>query len=381
VAEELLNLDPELLLRKTPLDALHRSQGAKMGAFAGYDMPIHYPAGIIAEALHCRAHAVLFDVSHMGQMSLVGDGAAAVLERLTPGDFQGLAPGRQRYTVLLNEAGGILDDLMVARHGGGFLIVANASRKDQDARHLAEAVAGPVQLQLHFEERALLALQGPDSGAIMGRLAPEAAALRFMGAVETTLAGLPAWITRSGYTGEDGFEIGIPAEGAERVARLLLDQPGVLPAGLGARDILRLEAGLPLYGADIDELTTPIEARLAWCISKRREAEGSFPGTVVIADQMANGAPRLRVGLRPDGRAPARAGTQVAAPDGTGAGTVTSGGFSPTLGAPVAMAYLRRDMAGENQPIQLVVRGNGLPGRVASLPFVPHRYARQEAAR
>jgi len=381
VAEELLNLDPELLLRKTPLDALHRSLGAKMGSFAGYDMPIQYSAGILAEAQHCRTRAALFDVSHMGQMTLSGDGAAALLERLTPGDFRGLAPGRQRYTVLLNEAGGILDDLIVARHRDEFLVIANASRKDVDARHLAEALPDSVKLQPHFDERALLALQGPESAAIMAKLAPEAAALTFMGTVATTLAGLPAWISRSGYTGEDGFEIGVPADGAERVARLLLDQPGVLPAGLGARDALRLEAGLPLYGADIDELTTPVEARLAWCIGKRRAAEGGFPGAAVVADQLKNGPHRLRVGLRPDGRAPARAGTQLAAPDGTGAGNVTSGGFSPTLGVPIAMGYLRRDMASDGQAIQLVIRGNGLPGRVVPLPFVPHRYVRKELGR
>ena len=378
MAEELLNLNPELLLRKTPLDALHRSLGAKMGGFAGYDMPIQYPAGVLAEHLHCRAHAALFDVSHMGQMSLVGEGAASVLEGLTPGDFQGLAPGRQRYTVLLNEAGGILDDLMVTRQADRFVVVANASRKDEDARHFAENLPDGVELQLHFDERALLALQGPESAAILGRLAPDAATLPFMGTVATTLSGIPAWISRSGYTGEDGFEISVAADDAERVARLLLDQPGVMPAGLGARDSLRLEAGLPLYGADIDELTTPVEARLAWCISKRRRAEGSFRGAAVIADQLANGPARLRVGIGPDGRTIARAGVQVAAPDGTGAGTVTSGGFSPTLGAPIAMAYLRRDVAGENQPVQLVVRGTGLPGRVVPLPFVPHRYARQE---
>ena len=381
MAEELLNLDPELLLRKTPLDALHRSLGAKMGNFAGYDMPIQYGTGVLAETLHCRAGAALFDVSHMGQMTLSGEGAAGVLERLTPGDFGGLRAGRQRYTVLLNEAGGILDDLMVVRYGDALLVVANASRKDEDARHIAEVLFGGATLALHFDERALLALQGPESAAILGRLAPDAVALPFMGAVETTLGGAPAWISRSGYTGEDGFEIALPADAAERVARLLLDQPGVLPAGLGARDALRLEAGLPLYGADIDELTTPVEARLAWCVSKRRRAEGGYPGAAVIADQLAHGPARLRVGLRPDGKAPARAGTVVAAPDGTGAGTVTSGGFSPTLGAPIAMAYLRRDVAGENQPVQLVVRGSGLPGRVVPLPFVPHRYVRGEPVR
>lgn len=375
MAEELLNLDPELLLRATPLDALHRSLGAKMAPFAGYDMPIQYPAGILAEHLQCRAKAALFDVSHMGQMSLVGTEAAAALERLTPSDIQGLAPGRQRYTVLLNEAGGILDDLMVARYGDRLVIIANASRKDEDARHIAEALPGGVTLTLH-PTRALLALQGPEAASILAALAPGVAALPFMGCAELDLAGIPAWISRSGYTGEDGFEISVAADSAERLARLLLEQPGVLPAGLGARDSLRLEAGLPLYGADIDELTTPVEARLAWCIGKRRRVEGGFPGAAVIRDQIAHGPARLRCGIRPDGRAPARADTQIAAPDGTGAGTVTSGGFSPTLGAPIAMGYLRRDVAGENQPVQLVVRGKSLPGRVVPLPFVPHRYVR-----
>ncbi len=373
--EELLNIDPELLLRTTPLDALHRRLGATMAPFAGYDMPVRYPRGILAEHLHCRAHAALFDVSHMGQMSLSGDGAPAWLERLTPGDFEGLAPGRQRYTLLLNEAGGILDDLMVARYPGRFVVVANASRKDLDARHIAEDLPAGVHLELH-PNRALLALQGPDAAAIMARLAPGTAALAFMSAAELAIAGIPVWITRSGYTGEDGFEISVGGGDAERLAVLLLEQPGVQPAGLGARDSLRLEAALPLYGPDIDELTTPVEAGLAWCIGRRRRQAGGFPGATVIADQLVHGAPRLRCGIRPDGATPARPGTVVAAPDGTGAGTITSGGYSPTLQAPIAMGYLRRDMAGEGQPISLVVRAKPLPGRIVPLPFVPHRYAR-----
>ncbi len=375
MSEEFLNIDPEVLLRTTPLDALHRRLGATMVAFAGYDMPVRYGAGVLAEHLHCRTHAALFDVSHMGQMSLSGEGAAAWLERLTPGEFAGLAAGRQRYTVLLNEVGGILDDLMVARHGEHLVIVANASRKDVDARHIAEGLPAGVRLEMH-PDRALLALQGPEAAVVLGGLAPEVAGMAFMDTTELPIGGVAAWVSRSGYTGEDGFEISVAGEDAERLAVMLLNQPGVMPAGLGARDSLRLEAGLPLYGADIDELTTPVEARLAWCIGRRRRAEGGFLGASVIVDQLVHGAPRLRSGIRPDGAAPARAGVVVAAPDGTGAGTITSGGYSPTLGAPIAMGYLRRDMAGEGQAVALVVRGKALPGQVVPLPFVPHRYAR-----
>ena len=376
-AGPVLNLEPENpdLLLNVPLDALHRSLGARMVPFASYDLPVHYGPGVLAEHLHTRQAASLFDVSHMGQLSLAGDGAAAALERLVPGDIAALKPLRQRYTLLLNEAGGIIDDLMVANHGDRLVIVANSSRKQLDARHLAESLPSGLELLQH-PDRALLALQGPAAAAALQPLCPEAAALPFMGVALTAVGGIPTWITRSGYTGEDGFEISVLADDAEPLARMLLGQPGVLPAGLGARDSLRLEAGLCLYGQDIDELTSPVEANLAWTIGKRRRAEASFPGAAPILDQLQNGPSRLRVGLRPEGRAPARAQTQVVAPDGTGAGGITSGGFSPSLGAPIAMGYVRRDLATEGAGVHLLVRGKLLPAQVVPLPFVPTRYAK-----
>lgn len=344
-----------------------------MVPFAGYEMPVQYPPGVMSEHLHTRSVASLFDVSHMGQFSLHGAGAVAALERLTPGDFQALQPGRQRYTLLTNDVGGILDDLMVANCGDRFLIVANASRKEADAHHFLQHLGG-AQLDQH-PDRALLALQGPAAASIMATLCPAAAALGFMGVADTTLAGVPVWISRSGYSGEDGFEISVLATDAEALATQLLAQPGVLPAGLGARDSLRLEAGLCLYGSDLDELTTPVEANLAWAIGKRRRAEGGFPGAVVIQDQLTHGPHRLRVGLRPDGKAPARALTPIVDGD-TEAGSVTSGGFSPTLGLPIAMGYVRRDVAATGTALGLSIRGQTLPAQVVSLPFVPHNYAK-----
>jgi len=367
--------------RTVPLDALHRRLGARMVPFAGYLMPVQYPAGIMAEHRHCREAASLFDVSHMGQIGLHGAEAAPALERLVPGDIIGLKPGRQRYTLLLNEAGGMLDDLMVSNLGPRLLVVANASRKDGDLRCFQENLPESVRIE-PYEDRALLALQGPAAAAVMARLSPESAALPFMGAAEAIIAGHACVVSRSGYTGEDGFEISVPAAGAEALAQLLLDQPEVAPAGLGARDSLRLEAGLCLYGNDIDELTTPVEAGLTWTIGKRRRADWGFPGGEAIRDQLDNGATRLRVGLRPEGRAPARALTQIVAGDGTDAGTVTSGGFSPSLNAPIAMGYVRRDLAVDGTRLFLHVRGQNLPATVVPLPFVPHRYAtRAEAPR
>jgi len=361
-------------LNSVPLDAWHRALGARMVAFAGYAMPVQYQ-GVLAEHLHCRAQAALFDVSHMGQATLTGAAAAAALERLVPGDMLGLKPGRQRYTLLTNEAGGILDDLMVANLGNDRLfLVVNASRKDVDLTHIAANLPAGVRLLAH-EDHALLALQGPEAAAVMRRLAPEAARLPFMGIAAVTLAGAPCLVSRSGYTGEDGFEISLPADAAQTVAQQLLDQPEVAPAGLGARDSLRLEAGLCLYGNDIDELTSPIEAGLAWTIGRRRRAAWDFPGAAVMRDQLENGPPRRRVGIRPDGRAPARALTEIVAGDGTEAGTVTSGGYSPTLSAPVAMGYVRKDLADDGTPLHLLVRGRPLPARIVRLPFVPHRYA------
>ena len=362
-------------LKTVPLDAWHRAFGARMVEFAGYAMPVQYQ-GVLAEHLHCREQVALFDVSHMGQATLSGATAAAALERLVPGDMLGLKPGRQRYTLLTNEAGGIFDDLMVANLGEeGLFLVVNASRKDIDFTHIAANLPSGVQLRSH-EDRALLALQGPDAAAVIGRIGPEAAQLTFMGVAAVTLAGVSCLVSRSGYTGEDGFEISIPAESAQVVAQRILDQPEVVPAGLGARNSLRLEAGLCLYGNDIDELTSPIEADLAWVIGKRRRAAWDFPGAAAIRDQLEHGAVRHRVGIRPDGRAPARALTEIVGGDGTEAGTVTSGGFSPTLSAPIAMGYVRKDLAALGTALRLMVRGKPLPARVVPMPFVPHRYAR-----
>jgi aminomethyltransferase len=372
-------------LLTTPLDAWHRANGARMVAFAGYAMPVQYdfgPAvaarcrgGVMAEHLHCRTQAALFDVSHMGQATLEGATAAAALEALVPGDIAGLKPGRQRYTLLTNESGGILDDLMVATlEPAKYFLVVNASRKADDFAHISGALHAGVSLTPH-PERALLALQGPLATAVLGRLCPAAAGLPFMGVASALVRGIPCLLSRSGYTGEDGFEISVPAERAVDLATLLVEQPEVVPAGLGARDSLRLEAGLCLYGNDIDELTTPVEAGLTWVIGKRRKVAWDFPGAVVIRDQLDNGVTRLRVGIRPDGRAPARAGTTIAA-DGTDAGTITSGGFGPSVNAPIAMGYVRRDLAADGTKLSLLVRGKSLPATVVPLPFVPHRYAR-----
>jgi aminomethyltransferase len=318
---------------------------------------------------------VLFDVSHMGQATLSGNTAATVLETLVPGDIAGLKPARQRYTLLTNEAGGILDDLMVATlEPGKLFLVVNASRKALDFAHIAAALPAGVNLTPH-PDRALLALQGPLAAALLGRLCPAAATLPFMGVASALVRGIPCMLSRSGYTGEDGFEISVAAERAVDLATLLADQPEVVPAGLGARDSLRLEAGLCLYGNDIDELTSPVEAGLTWVIGKRRKQAWDFPGGAAIRDQLDNGAPRLRVGIRPEGRAPARAGTTIAY-DGTEAGFITSGGFGPSLNAPIAMGYVRRDLSADGTKLSLLVRGKALPATVAPMPFVPHRYAR-----
>ena len=344
-----------------------------MVPFAGYAMPVQYPAGVMAEHLHTRSQASLFDVSHMGQISLTGTVIAEALETLVPSDMLGIKPGRQRYTLLLDEAGGIIDDLMVANYGDRLFLVVNASRKQTDWDLLASRIP---QIGAEMHDRALLALQGPAALAVMARLSPEAAALPFMAVATLQIAGTEVWISRSGYTGEDGFEISVPADAAIAFAERLLDEPEVAPAGLGARDSLRLEAGLCLYGNDIDALTTPVEAGLTWTIAKRRRESWDFPGAIPIRDQLANGPTRLRVGIRPDGRAPARADTPIVALDGTGAGTITSGGFGPSLGGPLAMGYVRRDLATIGQTLTLQVRGKLLPAQVAALPFIPHRYAR-----
>jgi aminomethyltransferase len=361
-------------LKTSPLDGLHRRLGARMGSFAGYTLPIHYSAGVLAEHLHCRESAVLFDVSHMGQATLHGQ-AGAALEALVPGDMQGMKSLRQRYTLLLSDSGGILDDLMVANYGDRLRIVVNASRKADDYAHLAAHLPNYIHVEPH-EDRALLALQGPLAAKVIGRLSAELAALPFMAVAEVNLGRSTCWVSRSGYTGEDGFEISVPAAEAEAFAEQLLSEPEVIAAGLGARDSLRLEAGLCLYGSDIDETTDPIAAGLSWTIGLRRRREWNFAGADFIRHRFEKGVSHLRVGLRPDGRAPARAGTEILALDGTVVGRVTSGGFAPSLGAPVAMGYVRRDLTAERAPLLLNVRGRHLPATVVPMPFVPHNYVR-----
>jgi aminomethyltransferase len=360
-------------LKTTPLYELHQELGGKLVPFAGYAMPVQYPAGILAEHLHCRAAASLFDVSHMGQVRLDGADAAALLETLVPGDILGLKPGRIRYTVFTNASGGILDDLMVTNAGDHLFLVVNAARKDHDIAHLRSVLGDRVTV---LEDRALLALQGPGAARAMENLAPGAAAMGFMTAQPLTVAGIPCVVSRSGYTGEDGYEISVPAAQAPLLAADLLAEEGVMPAGLGARDSLRLEAGLSLYGSDIDETTTPIEADLAWTIGKRRREQGGFPGAEVILRQLADGPARLRVGIKPLGRAPARAHTEIQDFAGNRIGEITSGGFGPSVNGPVAMGYVEAAAAKLASPLRLIIRGAAHDAVVAALPFVPHRYAK-----
>jgi aminomethyltransferase len=364
---------PDTTLLRTPLHALHRELGAKLVPFAGYEMPVQYPDGIIAEHLHCRTGAGLFDVSHMGQVTLTGADAAAALETLVPGDIAGLGAGRTRYTMFTNDAGGILDDLMATNAGDHLFLVVNASCKQDDVAHLRKNIGARVEVQ--ELDRALLALQGPQAAAVMARLAPATTTMKFMSFQKLTVGGIACWLTRSGYTGEDGFEISAPADEAEKLARLLLAQPEVKPLGLGARDSLRLEAGLCLYGHDIDGTTTPVEADLSWAIGKRRRAQGGFPGAAIIQAQLKDGTTRRRVGVLPEGRAPAREQTPIVGTDATHVGAVTSGGYGPTVGGPIAMGYVAGHVT-EGAPVNLVVRGQPRPAKIVKLPFVPHRYHR-----
>ncbi|MEQ8347141.1 MAG: glycine cleavage system aminomethyltransferase GcvT [Sneathiellaceae bacterium] len=363
-------------LRRTPLHDLHVAHGARMVPFAGYEMPVQYPAGILAEHRHCRAAAGLFDVSHMGQVTIAGCDPAAALEALVPGDIQALAPGRMRYTMFTNAAGGIQDDLMVTRRERDLFLVVNAACKTADIAHLRSGL-GAASVEV-LEDRALLALQGPAAIAVLSGLLPGVAALTFMSGAPFVLDGAELFVTRSGYTGEDGFEISVPAARAAALAERLLAAADVAWVGLGARDSLRLEAGLCLYGQDLDETTTPVEAGLTWAISKRRRNEGGFPGAGVVQRQLQDGPPRRRVGLRIDGRAPARSGAEIVAGEGEGGavGTVTSGGFAPSLGAPIAMGYVAPGQAASGTALGLVVRGRRLDAQVADMPFVPHRYVR-----
>ena len=366
-------------LLKTPLYALHLELGAKMVPFAGYEMPVNYPGGIIAEHRHCRASAALFDVSHMGQLRLVGDDAASALESLVPVDVVGLGVGRQRYGFFTNVSGGILDDLMITRRAGDLLLVVNASRKDADTRHLITHIGHRCHVQ-PLPDRALLALQGPRAVHALARLNEDVTRLTFMTGGEFELAGAICFVTRSGYTGEDGFEISVPAGDAEELARALLSQPEVKPAGLGARDTLRLEAGLCLYGHDITETTTPIEAGLAWAIQKVRRHGGAradgYPGARVIDAQLGNGAVVKRVGLLGLERVPVREGAKITDALGHALGHVTSGTLAPTVDAPIAMAYLAANHALASHEVYAEVRGKRQPMRVCALPFAPHRYHR-----
>jgi len=361
--------------KRTPLHSLHVALGAKMVAFAGYELPVQYPSGILSEHLHTRSHAGLFDVSHMGQLRLAGGDPVKALEALVPGDLLALASQHTRYTLLLNDEGCILDDLMATRLEDGLFLVVNAARKEADLAHLRARLDRSTTVEL-LEDRALLALQGPVAATVLSRFCEGIERLGFMTAIGATVAGCKCLVTRSGYTGEDGFEISLPAVGAAAVAEMLLVQPEVRPIGLGARDSLRLEAGLCLYGHDIDETTTPIEAALAWTIGKRRRAEGRFPGAALVLRQLAEGTARTRVGIRPDGRAPAREDTPIVDAAGARIGLVTSGGFGPSVGGPIAMGYVDRRHAAEGTPLGLLVRGTPRPARVARLPFVPHRYYR-----
>ena len=362
-------------LKRTPLYALHRELGAKMVPFAGYEMPVQYPAGILAEHLHTRSQAGLFDVSHMGQIRLTGADPIVALEALVPGDLQALAAMRMRYTLFLNEEGGILDDLMVTRREDGLFLVVNAARQEADFAHLRDCLSPAAAIE-PLADRALLALLGPAAATVLSCLIDGVARLGFLTAAEVMVDGRQWLVTRSGYTGEDGFEISLPAAEAEGFARRLIAQPEVLPIGLGARDSLRLEAGLCLYGHDIDEETTPIEADLAWTIGKRRRADGGFPGAATVLRQLTEGAPRKRVGIRPEGRAPAREDTEIVDTAGNRIGRVTSGGFGPSVGGPVAMGYVHRSHAREGTALELQVRGTPRPARVARLPFVPTHYYR-----
>ncbi len=375
--------DPTEPLGRVPLHDAHVALGARIVPFAGYEMPVQYRDGIIAEHGWTRDKAGLFDVSHMGQARIVAadhEAAARFLETLVPADILHLKPGQQRYTQLLNEQGGILDDLMVARPAdpaldGTLILVVNAGCKEHDYRHIEALLTQGVAL-IRDDDRALLALQGPAAESVLSRLAPQAAEMAFMTVRPLDIGGIAANVSRSGYTGEDGYEISVAAADAARLWERLLADADVKPIGLGARDSLRLEAGLPLYGHDINQETSPVEANLTWSIQRRRREEGGFPGQVRILDEIARGPLRRRVGLLPEGRQPAREGAEIRTRDGQLVGEVTSGGFGPTVGGPIAMGYVVSEFAGIDTALDLIVRGRAVPARVVALPFTPHRYRR-----
>ena len=362
-------------LQSTLLHNLHVSLGAKMVPFAGYDMPVQYPSGILTEHRHTRGQAGLFDVGHMGQAILRGDNVAAALETLMPGDIAGLEQGQMRYTQFTNEAGGILDDLMVTNRGDHIFLVVNAGCKDADFAHIQKHIGDRVELEI-LANRGLIALQGPAAATVLNRHAQGVKAMLFLTMQDIEIDGIACLVSRAGYTGEDGYEISVPGEKSVELAELLLAEAEVEPIGLGARDTLRLEAGLCLYGHDIDETTSPIEAGLLWSIGKRRREDGGFLGAERIISEIENKPSRRRVGILPDGRAPAREGTEITDQSGNNIGVVTSGGFGPTVDGPIAMGYVSRENAAVDTTLQLTVRGKSLNSKVIKLPFVEQNYYR-----
>jgi aminomethyltransferase len=383
------DLPAETVLKTTPLSEAHMALGARMVPFAGYTMPVQYPEGVLQEHLWTRASAGLFDVSHMGQARLTGpnpeEGAPlAAFEAVVPGDFIGLKPGRQKYSLLLNRAGGIVDDLMAGRPtdpvtgavDDGLFVVVNGACKDNDFQVIADALAGQVTIH-RLEDRALLALQGPKAALVLAPHAPEVATMVFMDIRRLTAFGEEIIVSRSGYTGEDGFEISVPAHAAVTIWNTLLADARVKPIGLGARDSLRLEAGLPLYGHDLDETVTPVEAGLTFAINRNRREQRDFPGAARIVQELNQGPPRLRVGLRVLEGAPAREGAEVADEAGQVIGVVTSGGFSPTLRAGIALAFVPPIHSDPGTPLKVIVRGKPQAAQVVKLPFVAHGYVRK----
>ena len=364
-------------LKRTPLYDLHRELGARLVPFAGYEMPVQYPTGILVEHNQTRTACGLFDVSHMGQVRLTakpGQNAAKAMETLVPGDIAGLQPGQQRYTQFTNDAGGILDDLMVTSTGDHLLVVVNAACKDADLAHMQKHLSATCEVEPMFS-RGLLALQGPQASAVLSRLVPQVATMKFMTGAYVVIDGARCYVTRSGYTGGDGYEISTPADQTDAIARKLLGHPEVKPIGLGARDSLRLEAGLCLYGHDIDTTTTPVEAVLLWSVGKERRVQGGFPGAAVVQKQIAEGSTRKRVGLLPEGKAIAREGAEIVI-GGKTVGIVTSGGFSPTLGRAIAMGYVERSQSANGTKVDLMVRGKPVPAEIVPMPFVKHAYYR-----
>ncbi|WND02550.1 glycine cleavage system aminomethyltransferase GcvT [Temperatibacter marinus] len=369
-------------LLKTPLYDLHVELGGKMVPFAGYAMPVQYPLGVMKEHNHTREKAGLFDVSHMGQAYVrSNDGSDPIkhLEKIMPSALAVLKPGKMRYTVLLNEAGGIEDDLMVTRThepDGMAYIVVNAAFKDKDYDLIEKSLGDNLNLE-PLEDRALLALQGPQAESVLAEIAPEVANLGFMEATSVTLEGVVCWVARCGYTGEDGYEISVPEEFADAFARRLLAHEDVEAIGLGARDSLRLEPGLCLSGHDFDGSKSPVEANISFCLGKKRKEAGDFIGADRILKELAEGVDTLRVGILPSGRAPAREGTEIANAEGTVIGVITSGGFGPTVGGPIAMGYVPADYSAEGTEVNLIVRGKAMPAKVAAMPFVEQRYKRK----